>query len=45
MANLGLPGTSSFFVGGFLLLVSSFEANKTSCFFAAISIVGLLRCR
>ena len=29
MANLGLPGTSSF-VGEFLLLVSAFEANTTS---------------
>ena len=30
MANLGLPGTSSF-VSEFLLLVSAFEANTTSC--------------
>ena len=36
MANLGLPGTSSF-VGEFILLVSTFEANTTSCFFAATS--------
>ena len=34
MANLGLPGTSSF-VGEFILLLSAFEANTTSCFFAA----------
>nr|ANS57848.1 NADH dehydrogenase subunit 4 [Pleurocladia lacustris] len=38
MANLGLPGTSSF-VGEFLLLVSAFEANTTSCFFAATSMI------
>ena len=35
MANLGLPGTSSF-VGEFLLLVSAFEANTTSCFLATL---------
>ena len=35
MANLGLRGTSSF-VGEFLLLVSAFEANTTSCFFATL---------
>ena len=38
MANLGLPGTSSF-VGEFLLLVSAFEANSTVCFFAATSMI------
>ncbi|CAL8412684.1 unnamed protein product [Dictyota dichotoma] len=38
MANLGLPGTSSF-VGEFLLLLSAFEANSTACFFAATSMV------
>jgi proton-translocating NADH-quinone oxidoreductase chain M len=38
MANLGLPGTSSF-VGEFLLLVSAFEANSTACFFAATSMI------
>ncbi len=38
MANLGLPGTSSF-VGEFLLLVSAFEANTTACFFAATSMI------
>nr|YP_448627.1 NADH dehydrogenase subunit 4 [Fucus vesiculosus]AAR29321.1 NADH dehydrogenase subunit 4 [Fucus vesiculosus] len=38
MANLGLPGTSSF-VGEFLLFVSAFEANTTSCFFAATSMI------
>ena len=38
MANLGLPGTSSF-IGEFLLLVSAFEANTTACFFAATSMV------
>nr|QWK44927.1 NADH dehydrogenase subunit 4 [Pseudochorda nagaii] len=38
MANLGLPGTSSF-VGEFLLLVSAFEANATACFFAATSMI------
>nr|QWK45003.1 NADH dehydrogenase subunit 4 [Analipus japonicus] len=38
MANLGLPGTSSF-VGEFLLLASAFEANTTACFFAAISMI------
>ena len=30
-----MPGTSSF--GEFILLVSAFEANTTSCFFAATS--------
>ena len=39
MANLGLPGTSSSFVGEFLLLVSAFEANTTACFFAATSMI------
>jgi proton-translocating NADH-quinone oxidoreductase chain M len=38
MANLGLPGTSSF-IGEFLLLVSAFEANTTACFFAASSMI------
>nr|YP_011008341.1 NADH dehydrogenase subunit 4 [Scytothamnus australis]WBP70312.1 NADH dehydrogenase subunit 4 [Scytothamnus australis] len=38
MANLGLPGTSSF-VGEFLLLASAFKANNTACFFAATSLV------
>nr|YP_011008414.1 NADH dehydrogenase subunit 4 [Syringoderma abyssicola]WBP70385.1 NADH dehydrogenase subunit 4 [Syringoderma abyssicola] len=38
MANLGLPGTSSF-VGEFLLLVSAFEADTTACFFAATSMI------
>lgn len=38
MANLGLPGTSSF-VGEFLLLVSAFESNTSVCFFAATSMV------
>nr|YP_009549857.1 NADH dehydrogenase subunit 4 [Cladosiphon okamuranus]AYW52571.1 NADH dehydrogenase subunit 4 [Cladosiphon okamuranus] len=38
MANLGLPGTSSF-VGEFLLLVSAFQANSTACFFAATSMI------
>nr|YP_011008027.1 NADH dehydrogenase subunit 4 [Cutleria multifida]WBP69893.1 NADH dehydrogenase subunit 4 [Cutleria multifida] len=38
MANLGLPGTSSF-IGEFLLLVSAFEANTTACFFATSSMV------
>lgn len=38
MANLGLPGTSSF-VGEFLLLISAFEANSTVCFFAATSMI------
>nr|YP_009254723.1 NADH dehydrogenase subunit 4 [Ectocarpus siliculosus]CBJ18022.1 NADH dehydrogenase subunit 4 [Ectocarpus siliculosus] len=38
MANLGLPGTSSF-IGEFLLLVSAFEANTTACFFAATSMI------
>nr|YP_011007957.1 NADH dehydrogenase subunit 4 [Chorda asiatica]QWK44429.1 NADH dehydrogenase subunit 4 [Chorda asiatica]WBP69788.1 NADH dehydrogenase subunit 4 [Chorda asiatica] len=38
MANLGLPGTSSF-IGEFLLLVSAFEANTTVCFFAATSMI------
>nr|YP_011008376.1 NADH dehydrogenase subunit 4 [Sporochnus bolleanus]WBP70347.1 NADH dehydrogenase subunit 4 [Sporochnus bolleanus] len=38
MANLGLPGTSSF-VGEFLLLVSAFGANATACFFAATSMI------
>nr|YP_010401882.1 NADH dehydrogenase subunit 4 [Sargassum ilicifolium var. conduplicatum]UQV81057.1 NADH dehydrogenase subunit 4 [Sargassum ilicifolium var. conduplicatum] len=38
MANLGLPGTSSF-VGEFLLLVSAFDANTTACFFAATSMI------
>ena len=38
MANLGLPGTSSF-IGEFLLLVSAFEANSTACFFAATSMI------
>lgn len=38
MANLGLPGTSSF-VGEFLLLISAFEANSTACFFAATSMI------
>ena len=34
LANLALPGTSSF-VGEFLLLTSTFEANTTACFFGA----------
>ena len=38
MANLGLPGTSSF-VGEFLLLMSAFEANTTVCFFSATSMI------
>nr|YP_009672655.1 NADH dehydrogenase subunit 4 [Dictyopteris divaricata]QDB64140.1 NADH dehydrogenase subunit 4 [Dictyopteris divaricata] len=38
MANLGLPGTSSF-VGEFLLLISAFSANTTACFLAATSLV------
>lgn len=38
LANLGLPGTSSF-VGEFLLLVSIFDANTTACFFAATSLI------
>jgi len=38
MANLGLPGTSSF-VGEFLLLLSAFGASTTACFFAATSLV------
>lgn len=38
MANLGLPGTSSF-VGEFLLLVSAFETSTTACFFAATSMI------
>nr|YP_009050519.1 NADH dehydrogenase subunit 4 [Sargassum fusiforme]AIG23786.1 NADH dehydrogenase subunit 4 [Sargassum fusiforme]QJC59493.1 NADH dehydrogenase subunit 4 [Sargassum fusiforme] len=38
MANLGLPGTSSF-VGEFLLLVSAFDANTTACFFASTSMI------
>lgn len=38
MANLGLPGTSSF-VGEFLLLVSAFESNSTACFFGATSMI------
>ena len=38
MANLGLPGTSSF-VGEFLLLTSAFEANTTACFFASTSMI------
>lgn len=38
MANLGLPGTSSF-VGEFLLLLSTFEANTTACILSATSLV------
>ena len=38
LANLGLPGTSSF-VGEFLLLVSIFDSNTTACFFAATSMI------
>lgn len=38
LANLGLPGTSSF-IGEFLLLVSIFDANTTACFFAATSMI------
>ena len=38
MANLGLPGTSSF-TGEFLFFVSAFEANNTACFFAATLII------
>jgi proton-translocating NADH-quinone oxidoreductase chain M len=38
MANIGLPGTSSF-VGEFLLLIGTFKANTTACFFGATGMV------
>ena len=38
MANIALPGTSSF-VGEFLILVGSFQANTTVCFVAATGMV------
>jgi proton-translocating NADH-quinone oxidoreductase chain M len=38
MANIGLPGTSSF-VGEFLLLVGAFKVNTTACFFGATGMV------
>jgi proton-translocating NADH-quinone oxidoreductase chain M len=38
MANIGLPGTSSF-VGEFLLLVGTFKVNTTACFFGATGMV------
>lgn len=38
LANLGLPGTSSF-VGEFLLLTSIFDSNTTVCFFTATSMI------
>ncbi|CAM9255662.1 unnamed protein product [Discosporangium mesarthrocarpum] len=38
MANLGLPGTSSF-VGEFLLLLSAFEANTIASFLGATSMI------
>nr|YP_011008100.1 NADH dehydrogenase subunit 4 [Dictyotopsis propagulifera]WBP69966.1 NADH dehydrogenase subunit 4 [Dictyotopsis propagulifera] len=38
LANLGLPGTSNF-VGEFLLLISIFDINSTTCFFAAFSMI------
>ena len=38
MANIALPGTSSF-VGEFLILAGSFQANTTVCFLAATNMV------
>jgi NADH-quinone oxidoreductase subunit M len=38
MANIGLPGTSSF-VGEFLIFVGVFEANTTACFFGATGMI------
>jgi proton-translocating NADH-quinone oxidoreductase chain M len=38
MANIGLPGTSSF-VGEFLLLIGTFKVNTTACFFGATGMV------
>ena len=38
MANIALPGTSSF-VGEFLILAGSFQANTTVCFLAATGMV------
>ncbi|CAM9119528.1 unnamed protein product [Choristocarpus tenellus] len=38
IANLGLPGTSSF-VGEFLILISAFQANTLACFLGATSII------
>jgi NADH:ubiquinone oxidoreductase subunit 4 (subunit M) len=38
LANLSMPGTSSF-VGEFLILIGTFEANSTVAFFASFSIV------
>ena len=38
MANAGLPGTSGF-VGEFLVILSSFEANFWIAFFAAITLI------
>ena len=38
MANIALPGTSSF-IGEFLILVGVFYSNSFICFFAAISMV------
>ena len=38
MANIALPGTSSF-VGEFLILAGSFQANTTVCFLAATGMI------
>ena len=38
MANIGLPGTSSF-VGEFLILAGAFKVNTTACFFGATGMV------
>nr|YP_010032393.1 Nad4 [Schizocladia ischiensis]QOW07607.1 Nad4 [Schizocladia ischiensis] len=38
MANIGLPGTSSF-VGEFLLLVASFQTSSTASFFGATGMI------
>jgi proton-translocating NADH-quinone oxidoreductase chain M len=38
MANIALPGTSSF-VGEFLILAGSFQANTTVCFIAATGMI------
>jgi proton-translocating NADH-quinone oxidoreductase chain M len=38
MANIGLPGTSSF-VGEFLLLVGAFKVNTTACLFGSTGMV------
>jgi proton-translocating NADH-quinone oxidoreductase chain M len=38
MANIALPGTSSF-IGEFLLLLGTFKYNATCCFIAALSVI------